>query len=147
MLLPYCSVASNRIGANSITSLNTVSFWKTSHDPYPLSSTHTFAPGKILLAYGKSTISLACATRIVCSVNPTPMPLATVRLLVNENAIFTVVRFRTDNTSYTPLISMSKNLMINLSPASNPCCALKMTLLVPFKLSQTCCIFPGTDTA
>ena len=77
---------------------NTLFFCKTSHKPAPLLSTQTLAPGRILLAYGKLITSLAWATRMVCKVNPRPVPLATTRSPLKLNAMFTVVKFGTLNT-------------------------------------------------
>ena len=119
---PKCSVASNNNGLICATSVNTSCFSRTSQLPDPLLSTQTLPPGSISLAYGKLIMSLACATRIVCKVNPSPVPFATTRSPANWNTIFAVVRLGTPTTSYTPLTSTSKNLIIRVSPTTRPCC-------------------------
>ena len=101
----------------------------------------------MLFAYGRSKISLACATRIVCSVNASPVPSTTVREPVNLKAMFIVVKLETLNTSYTPSTSVSKNRIIILSPAVRSWLAVKITRLVPSRLSHTCAIVPGTASA
>ena len=143
----YCSPTSVTVGANSVMLEKTSCFCNTAQRSLPLLSTHTLAPGSMVLAYGKSMMSLAWATRWVWRVNARPVPSTIVRSPVKLNAMVTLVRLGTAITVYTPSTSGSNCLTISCWPGVNPCCWENNTKLVPSRLSQTCCIVPGTDSA